>query len=214
MNIWVAASDGRIDLVENYISSGNFTANSQDENGYSPIHAAASYGHKDLLTKLIKEYNGDINLKDNDGDTPLHHVEDYQTAQLIVEELNGDFQITNNENKTALQVFEEDNENMELIEYMRFKSGVPMELDSFGINKDELAQFKENIRYSLENDPTENLDEESMARRKKLEEIIQGENPEQELEKYLREVIQASALLEGGTGSNDNNDEPGAKRQR
>lgn len=214
MNIWVAASDGRIDLVENYIKSGDFTANSQDANGYSPIHAAASYGHKELLTKLIKEYQGDINLKDSDGDTPLHHVEDYQTAQLIVEELNGDFQITNNENKTALQVFEEDNENMELIEYMRFKSGVPMELDSFGINKEELAQFKENIRYSLENDPTENLDEESMARRKRLEEILQGENPEQELEKYLREVIQSSALLEGGNGNSTNGDEPGIKRKR
>lgn len=42
-NIWIAASDGKLDLVKAFVASG-VAVNAQDENGYSPIHAASSWG--------------------------------------------------------------------------------------------------------------------------------------------------------------------------
>ncbi len=68
MNVWIAASDNRIDLVEKYLQSG---MQQPTRRGWlPPAHAAASYGHRDLLLELINVYNGDINVEDEDGDTP------------------------------------------------------------------------------------------------------------------------------------------------
>ncbi|CAL9733339.1 hypothetical protein MOSE0_A03598 [Monosporozyma servazzii] len=216
MNIWVASSDGRTDLVEQFLNNGSgITANSKDPNGYTPVHAAAAYGHVDLLKKLCTQYGGDINVRDSDGDTPLHHCEDMATAQVIIEELNGDINAVNGEGKTALQVFEEDAEFPELIDYMRVKCGVPIQLDSFGIKKEDLAQFKESLRFTLENDPVDESNPESMARRKRLEEIIQSENSEQELENYIREMIRSSDILDqDGNEMAQVGDEPATKRRR
>ncbi|KAL3231396.1 Uncharacterized protein RNJ44_00431 [Nakaseomyces bracarensis] len=205
MNIWVAASDGRGDLVEKFLSEG-FSANSKDPNGYTPVHAAAAYGHLDLLRMLCKDREGDINVRDSDGDTPLHHCEDAAVAKVIIEELGGDHTLVNDEGKTALQVFEEDGEFPELIQYMREKSGLSTG-DSLGIDQEQLAQFKDSIRYTLEQDPGEITDPESLARRKRLEEIIMGENPEQELEGYIREMVRTQ-LLQG------DEEEPDSKRRR
>ncbi|CCE63012.1 hypothetical protein TPHA_0D03790 [Tetrapisispora phaffii CBS 4417] len=213
MNIWIAASDGRIDLVEKFLNSNTgVTVNSKDENGYTPVHAAAAYGHNDLLRKLCNEYNGDINIRDFDGDTPLHHVEDVNTAKVIIEELDGDFKLTNNEDKTALETFEEDSEFPELITYMREKMGVTVEDDArlSGIDAEQLAQFKDSVRYSLENDPVDENDVETMERRKKLEAIIQGENVEQELENYIRSIVRGQMI----GSSMDNEENVPNKRQK
>ncbi|QLL31074.1 hypothetical protein HG536_0A08910 [Torulaspora globosa] len=195
MNIWTAASDGRLDVVEQILSrNSGLNANSKDPNGYTAVHAAAAYGHIDLLRKLCKQYGGDINIRDSDGDTPLHHCEDVNTAKVIVEELGGDIALTNDEGKTALQSFEEDAEFPELIQYMRVRSGVPQDQDSLGIDQRQLEQFKDSIRYTLETEPDDTNDPESQARRRKLEQIIQGENAEQELENYIREIIRSQAM--------------------
>ena len=43
-NIWVAATNGDVDVVRNFLLTG-IDVNIQDENtGNSPIHSAASYG--------------------------------------------------------------------------------------------------------------------------------------------------------------------------
>lgn len=205
MNIWVAASDGRADIVEDFLSKG-FTANSKDPNGYTAIHAAAAYAHLPLLRSLCSEHGGDINIRDNDGDTPLHYCEDVGAAKVVIEELGGDYTLVNGEGKTALQVFEEDGEYPELIQYMRQRSGQTQ--DSLGIDQAQLEQFKDNIRYTLEQEPEELTDPESLARRKRLEEIIMGENPEHELEGYIREMVRTQML------NPDAEDEPNAKRKR
>ena len=217
MNIWIAASDGREDLVLKFIkdSGSGLTANSKDPNGYTPIHAAAAYGHVNLLKTLCNEYGGDINIKDNDGDTPLFHCEDVNTARVILEELGGHLDTVNEEGKTALQVLEEDNDFPELIDYLRVKSGLeplqpggngastgtnatggfqlPSELDSAteNIDPDTLKQFKDSIRYTLENDPVEGLDEEALGRRKQLEAILQCEDADAQLEAYVRELVRS-----------------------
>ncbi|CCD26620.1 uncharacterized protein NDAI_0I00510 [Naumovozyma dairenensis CBS 421] len=212
MNIWIAASDGKTGIVRQILTTPNttFTANSKDPNGYTPIHAAAAYGHIDLLRSLCSEFGGDINIRDNDGDTPLHHCEDYATGKVIVEELGGNFTLTNNEGKTPLEVVEEDGESTELIQYLKEKSGISVENDSLGLNEEELKQFKENIRYTLENDPdaVSNNDPESLARRQRLEQIIQGDNAEQELENYIRDLVR-SQLLNG-----QSEDDQDSKRRR
>lgn len=213
MNIWIAASDGRGDLVEQFISANPaITPNTPDPNGYTAVHAAASYGHIDLLRKLCKELGGDINVKDNDGDTPLHHTEDFNTAKVILEELGGDISIVNSEGKTALQVAEEDQEFPELIQYLREKTGIPVEQDSLGIDAATMAEFKNNLRYTMENEEDANLDPESLARKKRLEQIIQGENAEEELEVYIRDLIRTQ--MGGAVAENTPEDEPSAKRRK
>ncbi|SCU92975.1 LAFA_0F14004g1_1 [Lachancea sp. 'fantastica'] len=188
MNVWIAASDGNLEKVESFFSAG-FGPESKDPNGYTPVHAAAAYGHIDLLRKLCSApYNGDINVRDNDGDTPLHHCEDLATGRVIVEELKADRDLQNNEGKTALEVLEEDSEFPELIDYLREKSGVVQQSD--GIDNEQMAQFKDNLRYTLENEPESN-DPESLARRQKIQQILDGGNADQELEQYLRELIRS-----------------------
>lgn len=186
MNIWIAASDGKIDLVEGFLNQG-LSANDKDPNGYTPVHAAASYGHIELLSKLCTNYGGDINIQDNDGDTPLHHCEDLETVKFIVDNLNGNYQLPNNDGKTLLQVLEDEDENPEIIQYLRKKCGI---VDTSSIDKDELSQFKNNIRYTLENESLKEDDPASIQRRKKLEQILESDNSNAELEKYIREIIQ------------------------
>ncbi|CEP61136.1 uncharacterized protein LALA0_S02e07536g [Lachancea lanzarotensis] len=205
MNVWIAASDGNLEKVESFFSAG-FGPESKDPNGYTPIHAAAAYGHIELLRKLCSApYSGDINVRDGDGDTPLHHCEDLTTGRVIVEELNADWTLKNNEGKTALEVLEEDVEFPELIDYLREKSGVVQQSDD-GIDNEQMAQFKDNLRYTLENEPESN-DPESSARRQKIQQILDGGNAEQELEQYIRELIR-SQWTETET------EDSGAKRRR
>ncbi|KAI9003072.1 ankyrin repeat-containing domain protein, partial [Gaertneriomyces semiglobifer] len=89
-NIWVAASDGRVDLVEHFLqfggSDGNsMDVNSKDDSGYTPLHAAAAYAHLDLIRLLVEKYKADVNITDDDGDTPLHVCETVAAAKLLVE---------------------------------------------------------------------------------------------------------------------------------
>jgi len=58
---------------------GGFRPTSEDENGYTPIHAAASWGRVDLLRLLLERVastgaeaaTAAANIGDEDGDTPL-----------------------------------------------------------------------------------------------------------------------------------------------
>ncbi|PVU91649.1 hypothetical protein BB561_004284 [Smittium simulii] len=64
-NIWVAIADEEFDVVKQLINSNEFTANSQDDNGYSPMHAAASYKNIEILQYLL-DNKGDPNILDKD----------------------------------------------------------------------------------------------------------------------------------------------------
>ncbi|MCJ1387493.1 hypothetical protein MMC18_000336 [Xylographa bjoerkii] len=74
---------------------------SQDEHGYSCMHAAASYNHLDLLRILVTEFKADVNIRDEDGETALFVVETVEAAHVLLEELNADPTITNADGVTA-----------------------------------------------------------------------------------------------------------------
>ncbi|GEQ70219.1 hypothetical protein JCM33374_g3895 [Metschnikowia sp. JCM 33374] len=206
-NIWVAAADNQVEIVENYLSSNEFTANAKDPNGYTPIHAAASYGHIELL-KLLVSRGGDINIQDNEGDTPLHHVEDVETAKFIVEQLKGDYKIKNEEGQTAADYIEEEEEYPELAQYLRSLLHDKPE-NSTGAVLESLPRpgmvDGHNIRYTMEEDAGD-IDPE---RRRKLEEIANSENPEL----ALRELVTA-AVRDGLSQFKRDTEESDSKRSR
>lgn len=191
VNIWVAAADNQIDVVKAHLDSGAYNANSKDPNGYTALHAAASYGHQDLL-KLLVERGGDINIQDGEGDTPLHHTEDVETAKFLVEELKADTTITNNDGLTAAAYIEEEDEFPELATYLKLLAH-----GQIGEDVEEskaLPTFEGNeIKFAVEQDSEEQLTpEEQEERRKKIESILNSENPEE----ALRDLIQL-AVHEG-----------------
>ncbi|KAL6939235.1 hypothetical protein ACO0RG_003068 [Hanseniaspora osmophila] len=198
MNIWIAASDGRQDLVEKYLASG-LSAVAKDPNGYTPMHAAAAYSHLQLLEFLVNKHNGDINVRDEDGDTPLHHVEDVATAKFVIEQLHADPNLRNNEHLTALDnVLQDSDSDPQLIEYLKsvtLKDGqhgnIQEQLTGL-INEDELNQFKENVKLSLATEVPQ--DEESLQRQKRLQEIMNGDNVDENLEQYITEIIHEQLL--------------------
>ena len=53
-NIWVAATNGDIDSVQNFLSQGVDVNVQDEETGNSPIHSAVSYGQVKLLEFLIR----------------------------------------------------------------------------------------------------------------------------------------------------------------
>lgn len=184
-NLWVAASDNDIDAVKKFLEAGEYTANSKDENGYTPIHAAASYGHKELLRYLI-ENGGDPNITDGEGDTPLHAVEDVETAQLLLE-LGAELAKKNQDDQTPLDKAVDEQEYPELINFLMIKSG----------------KQPENIELTVNyEDPTTDISGEQVAteeQRKKLGEIIQN-GTDADLEKFLQETVGGDPDASGSSG--------------
>jgi ankyrin repeat protein len=81
-NIWVAASDGRIEDVEHFLL--NMSPDSQDDQGYSVLAAAVSWGHAELVELLLGKYKANIDILDQDGDSSLFLCSDAAMAQLLV----------------------------------------------------------------------------------------------------------------------------------
>jgi uncharacterized protein len=94
-------------------------ASSQDEHGYSLMHAAASYNHLDLLRLLVNEYQVSVDLKDEDGETALFVAETIECAKVLVEELKANIEIRGDEGKTARERIAEENDFPEVAVYLR-----------------------------------------------------------------------------------------------
>lgn len=194
-NIWIAASDNNIKVVEDYLNSGKFTPNSKDPNGYTPVHAAAAYGYIDLL-KLLMAKGGDINIQDNDGDTPLHHCEDVNMAKVLIEEFKCDWNLQNHEGQSPLQYKEEDDELPELVSYLKavkYGNSEPVDSSSLPVDPQVLGSLPSpgnvdgrEINYSLQ---TENEQEVDQERRKQIEAIMQGEDSEEKLREYVSNIV-------------------------
>jgi len=106
-NIWVAAGDGDLSRVQELLDQGQ-DVNSQDENGYTPLHAASSYGRMEVLNFLLS-VGADVNSRDSDGDQPLHVCETVEVAQVLLQS-GAQIAAKNSEGKTAAEVaFDDEN---------------------------------------------------------------------------------------------------------
>lgn len=233
-NIWVAAADNKQDIVKQYVESGNFAADAKDPNGYTPIHAAASYGHTELL-KYLTEKGGDINVQDNEGDTPLHHVEDVETAKLVID-LGGDYRLKNGDGLTAAEYIEEDDEFPDVVQYLRglvhgLTDNVKSRDDEAAAAASAAAESTDfigslpvpgnvdghEIRYTMEDEQADETltPEELEERRKKIAAILDGDNPEEALRDLVRNAVKEglSNFKAESADVNEQNDEPAKKRR-
>ncbi|KAH3679085.1 hypothetical protein WICMUC_001281 [Wickerhamomyces mucosus] len=214
-NIWIAAADNEINLVKQYITSGQYTANSKDPNGYTPIHAAVSYNNLDLLKILIREYSGDINIQDNEGDTPLHHVEDITTAKILIEEYKADFKIKNNDGEIPADYIEQDNEFPEVVQYLRSLNHENI-INNNNVNildtlpKDGEVIDGHKIKLSYQNDSDIHIDIDD-TKREELRKIVEGENAEEGLKNFLIDQVKTQFLT---NDENNVEDSPVTKKRR
>ena len=96
-------------------------ASSQDEHGYSVMHAAASYNHLDLLRTLVNELHVSVDLKDEDDETALFVTETVDAAKVLVEELHASLTARNSEGRTAREKIVEEGDFPEVAVYLRVK---------------------------------------------------------------------------------------------
>ncbi|KAJ3275326.1 hypothetical protein HDV01_000618 [Terramyces sp. JEL0728] len=157
-NIWVAASDGKIDDVERLIDSG-FSPDVKDDNGYTPMHAAASYGHLSLINLLLS-LGADINITDNDGDTPLHVACNLETVGLLVEK-GADPKIRNGDNYLPIESLHVEGLN-DCVEFLKQYTPEYVEYDQ----EDQV-----DLDYLLNSLP-DNLDDMSDEMRTQVEELL------------------------------------------
>ncbi|KAJ8101569.1 ankyrin repeat-containing domain protein [Lipomyces tetrasporus] len=194
-NLWIAASDNNIPVVRTLLATQAHTPNDRDPHGYTPLHAAASYSHIDLLRYLVSE-GGDVNITDEDSETPLFVVETVEAAKVLVEELGADWTHKNSEGYTAREKFEkeieEDGESLEgVVEYLR-----GLETGAFAAKglEDELRDAipeGASVRLAFESvSDMEDLDNEQIEeRRKKIEELLRSDNPEEGIRHLVEEAV-------------------------
>ena len=99
-NPFTLAADNSATLLP-LLRSNPRLATSQDEHGYSLLHAAASYNHVDLMRCLKVEFNIDPNVVDEDEETALFVVETVEAAQCLIEDVGTDPRVKNAERMTA-----------------------------------------------------------------------------------------------------------------
>lgn len=116
-NHFILAADNSPSLLP-LLRSNTALASSQDNHGYSILHAAASYNHNDLLRMLVSEFHVDPNIKDEDGETPLFVVETVEAAQIL-EELGADLTIKNAEGVTAEQKIRDEGDFTTVADFLR-----------------------------------------------------------------------------------------------
>lgn len=117
-NVYLLASDNHPSLLP-LLRSQPTLASSQDEHGYSVLHAAISYNHLDLARTLVHEFHVDVDIIDEDGESPLFSTEAISAARLLVEELGADRKLRNLEGQTAAEKIEADEDFPDVAAYLK-----------------------------------------------------------------------------------------------
>ncbi|KKZ68467.1 hypothetical protein EMCG_05926 [[Emmonsia] crescens] len=122
-NVYLLAADNSPSLLP-LLRSNPALASSQDDHGYSLLHAAASYDHVDLLRALVQEFQVNVNLVDEDGETCLFVAESVEVARCLIEELGVDREHKNHIGVKAEESIASDGDFPHLIEYLRGSQAV------------------------------------------------------------------------------------------
>lgn len=119
-NPFILAAENNLAVLLPLLRDDPTLASSQDEHGYSLVHAAASYNHITLLRHLVQDFSVDVNaLRDEDGETALFQTESVEVAKIMVEELGADIRIRNHEGLTAAEKLEDEGDSLVVAAYLR-----------------------------------------------------------------------------------------------
>lgn len=122
-NVFLLAADNSASLLP-LLRENPALASSQDDHGYSLIHAAASYNHLDLLRELVNKLHVDVNLKDEDNETALFVVETIEAARVLIEELHIDVHHRGLEGLTAAEKLQAENEFPDVASYVAIQTTI------------------------------------------------------------------------------------------
>jgi uncharacterized protein len=197
-NPFLLAADNSPQLLP-LLRSNPSLASSQDEHGYSLLHAAASYNHLELLRALVSEFHVNVDLKDEDGETALFVVETVECAKLLVEDFRANITIRGEEGKTAREKIAEENDFPQVAVYLRTMelerqvNGTSEETTTNGVHAP--APLPEGVTVDIgamePGDVGEVVDPEF---RRRIEELaarddLQGEDGQRQLRELITEAI-------------------------
>ena len=199
------AADNSPQLLPFLRSSPSF-ASTQDEHGYSLVHAAASYNHLDLLRTLVHEFHVDPNIKDEDGETALFVVESVEPAQCLLEELGADPAIKNDEGLTAEEKIRAEGDYPTIADFLRESRvlGAPSLVDIQSIaNESHPPPLPPNVKVHLgtmeDSQTTGESPEADPEFRRRIEELAAREDFRGEQgQKQLRDLITDAIRGAGG----------------
>ncbi|KAH7329986.1 hypothetical protein BKA65DRAFT_47344 [Rhexocercosporidium sp. MPI-PUGE-AT-0058] len=120
VNLLLLAADNPAKVLQ-HLQEDPSNALTQDEHGYSLVHAAASYNHLELLRAIVNDYHVDVNIKDEDGETALFGIETVEVAKILVEELHADITIRGESGQSARERIAEDGDFPEVAVYLRMR---------------------------------------------------------------------------------------------
>lgn len=197
-NVFILASDNSPELLP-LLRSNPSAASSQDEHGYSLLHAAASYNHHDLLRTLVNDFHVDVNITDEDGETSLFVAETVETAKILVEELHCDTSLKNDEGSTAEDKIRTEGEFVTVADYLktvrtRTTSGSSPTDRPDGQSRQEeepLPPLPPNVTVNMGTTTEDEVPEEvDPAFRARIEELASREDFQgEEGQKQLRELV-------------------------
>lgn len=180
-------------------------APSQDEHGYSLVHAAASYNLLDILRALVQEFEVDVNIKDEDNETALFVVETVDAAKLLVEELGADVHHRGSEGLTAKEKIAAEGDFPEIAAYLDSLESTTrndVEENSANALADNVTTIPNGMSVTVGTmDETQEVPELSDPEfRRRIDELAQREDfntPQGQAE--LRRLVEEAVLGEGFT---------------
>ena len=197
-NIFILASDNSPQLLP-LLRSDPSLASSQDDHGYSLLHAAASYSHHDLLRTLKHEFHVNSNMKDEDGETPLFVAETVATAKVLAEELHCDLGLKNDEGMTAEEKIRSEGDFVAVADYlkelrMRTRAESSSNQDHNGVSLQDGQRpppLPPNVTVSVGTTTEDEVPEEvDPVFRAKIEELAaRGDFQDEEGQRRLRELV-------------------------
>jgi ankyrin repeat protein len=82
MNYASAAYHGVLEIVELFLTN-KASADSQNAEGWTPLHAASEQGHMDIVQFLVKDSKAKVNVLNKQGTTPLYHAVTANKKQVV-----------------------------------------------------------------------------------------------------------------------------------